>query len=77
MEKLGDIIARAASSGGILEESSLDSDSLELVKSVAKKRGAGDAPFRVAERERVVYRLSQATAEQRRILKSLGVTGEE
>ncbi len=77
MERLGDIIVRAASSGGILEENSLDPDSLELVKSVAKKRGAGDAPFRVAERERVVYRLSQATAEQRRILKSLGVTGEE
>ncbi len=77
MEKLASLIARAAESNGILEEDSLDTESLGIVQSVAKKRGAGDSPFRVAERERVIYRLTDATTELRSLLKSLGVSGEE
>jgi phenylalanyl-tRNA synthetase alpha chain len=44
---------------------------------VAKKRGAGDSPFRATERERVVYKLTDAADEVRSALVSLGMTGEE
>ena len=71
------LLAKAKEAGGAIAETSLSEAELEVIRSVAKKRGAGDSPFRVVERERVVYRLTEATAEQRHILKSLGVTGEE
>lgn len=74
---LQSLLERASASGGILEEQSLSDDELEAVRSVAKKRGAGDAPFRVAERERVVYRLGEETVQVRQALVSLGLTGEE
>jgi hypothetical protein len=74
--KLGDIIARAASSGGILEEvPGFGFPGVGLIG--GKKARGGDAPFRVAERERVVYRLSQAPPNCGALLKYLGVTGEE
>ncbi|MFA5852491.1 MAG: phenylalanine--tRNA ligase subunit alpha, partial [Spirochaetales bacterium] len=44
---------------------------------VAKKRGAGDAPFRMSDREKVTYRLSDATKDVRIALIALGMTGEE
>jgi phenylalanyl-tRNA synthetase alpha chain len=44
---------------------------------IARKRGAGDAAFRAAERERVWYRLSPEALEVADELKTQGVTGEE
>ena len=75
--RLRALLAKAAGQGGLLEESALDSRDLTILQSVAKKRGAQDAPFRVAERERVVYRLSDLTKAVREALVSLGMTGEE
>lgn len=82
--KLPDLVLRlkalldsAAAGGGMLEESSLETSDRAILQSVAKKRGAGDAPFRVAERERVLYRLAAATEEVRAALVALGMTGEE
>lgn len=75
--KLAALLKRAVAQGGTLEESALDADALAIVQSVAKKRGAGDAPFRTAERERVVYRLADATKSVKEALIALGMTGEE
>lgn len=75
--RLNALLGRAATQAGTLEEGSLDAEELSVIQSVAKKRGAGDAPFRMAERERVVYRLSADTKEVRAALVALGMTGEE
>jgi phenylalanyl-tRNA synthetase alpha chain len=73
-----DLIAKAAAAeGGILEESALDAAERAAMGGIARKRGASDAAFRAAERERVWYRLSTGAAEVAAELKSQGVTGDE
>ena len=41
--------------GGLIAESSLNDDEKKLIATIAKKRGASDAAFRLIERETVVY----------------------
>jgi phenylalanyl-tRNA synthetase alpha chain len=73
-----DLIAKAASShDGIIEEGTLSLPEKAAIGGIARKRGAGDAAFRAAERERVWYRLSPGAAEVAAELKSQGVTGDE
>ena len=73
-----DLIAKAAAAPeGILEESALDEAERASMGGMARKRGAGDAAFRAAERERVWYRLSPDAVEVAAELKSQGVTGDE
>lgn len=74
---LRSLLKRAGEATGMLEESVLDAAELGIIASVARKRGAGDAPFRIAERERVIYRLTDGAKEVRNALVSLGLTGEE
>ncbi|PKL06345.1 MAG: phenylalanine--tRNA ligase subunit alpha, partial [Spirochaetae bacterium HGW-Spirochaetae-9] len=75
--RLKALLETAAAGGGILDEGKLEASDLAVLQSVAKKRGAADAPFRTAERERVLYRLAAATEEVRAALIALGMTGEE
>ena len=73
-----DLVAKAsASEGGILEESALSSEEKAAMAGIARKRGAADAAFRTAERERVWYRLTPDAAAVAAELKSQGLTGEE
>jgi phenylalanyl-tRNA synthetase alpha chain len=73
-----DLIAKAAAAAdGILEESILDSSEKAAMGGIARKRGAGDAAFRAAERERVWYRLTPSASEVAAELKAEGVTGDE
>ncbi|HEY9055322.1 MAG TPA: phenylalanine--tRNA ligase subunit alpha, partial [Rectinemataceae bacterium] len=71
------LVSKAKAQGGTLEEASLSTDELATIKTVAKKRGASDAPFRIAERERVVYRMRMEAESVQRALKDAGITGEE
>jgi phenylalanyl-tRNA synthetase alpha chain len=71
------LIAKAAAGGGTLEESALSDAEKGAMGGIARKRGAGDAAFRAAERERVWYRLSSAALAAAEELRSQGVTGEE
>jgi phenylalanyl-tRNA synthetase alpha chain len=67
----------AAAQGGLLSEPELTGPEKAAMSGIARKRGAGDAAFRAAEREVVRYRLSAdcpAVAEELRVE---GVTGEE
>ncbi|HCO48617.1 MAG TPA: phenylalanine--tRNA ligase subunit alpha [Spirochaetaceae bacterium] len=75
--RLKALLGSAAAVGGMLDEGSLEDGDRAVLQSVAKKRGAADAPFRVAERERVLYRLSPASGEVKAALIALGMTGEE
>ncbi len=70
------LLDRAAQQGAI-EESSLTASELEILQSVSKKRGAGSAPFRVAEREEVAYRMTAEGLELARRVEEQGLTGEE
>ena len=73
-----DLIARAAAAeDGLLEEGGLSAPETAAMGGIARKRGAGDAAFRAAERERVWYRLSADATEVAAELRSQGVTGDE
>jgi len=68
---------------GLLAEASLNDAEKEIISGIAKKRGAADAPFRIIERETVVFGF--AAAEDGAVpaeaaaaaLRSAGITGEE
>ncbi|MCX7775785.1 MAG: phenylalanine--tRNA ligase subunit alpha [Spirochaetaceae bacterium] len=77
VQALAALLSKAASMGGMLPEAVLDQDELAIMHTVAKKRGAQDAPFRIAERTRVSYRVTQQAAEWQEAVRSLGMTGEE
>lgn len=78
MEAVRALLERAAASAdGILGDETLSVPEREAMAGIAKKRGAGDSAFRVAERETIVYRLSAAAPEAAAALRELGVTGEE
>ena len=67
----------AATEGGLLAEEALSSAERAVIGSIAKKRGAADAPFRQIDRETVVFGFSddwQALAEA---LRDAGITGDE
>ena len=62
---------------GILDESLLSAEEKSAMSAIARKRGAGDAVFRSAERETVRYRLSLAAVEVKAALESAGLSGDE
>ncbi len=72
------LLASACSApDGILEEARLDAGQIQVMSGVAKKRGAQDAYFRLAERERVAYRLLPEAMGVKAELGAQGVTGDE
>ena len=55
------LLKRAAESeNGQLDASSLSQEEKDVMLTLAKKRGISDSPFRIIERETVVYKLSEA-----------------
>ena len=62
---------------GILEESVLSADEKMTIKRISKKRGASGSPFKIIEREDVVYTHTSSGKEIREHLIKEGVTGEE
>lgn len=73
-----ELLKKAVSAeNGLLEQSALSAEEAEAMGGLAKKRGAGDVPFRMIERETVVYRLAPAAREITAALKKAGVTGNE
>ncbi|MDR1932741.1 MAG: phenylalanine--tRNA ligase subunit alpha [Spirochaetales bacterium] len=62
---------------GVLDETELSKDDLELVRSMSKKRGAASSPFRTIEREEVSYVLLPQAEAVRRALEKAGLSGEE
>ncbi|QTQ10922.1 phenylalanine--tRNA ligase subunit alpha [Treponema parvum] len=62
---------------GCLDLAELSEEEKKAVQDLAKKRGAADSPFKIIERETVVYRLSGNYKEVAAALKSSGITGNE
>ncbi|MCK5672315.1 MAG: phenylalanine--tRNA ligase subunit alpha, partial [Spirochaetales bacterium] len=65
------------SENGILDESDFTPEELSVMKANSKKRGAAASPFKIIEREDLVYELSDEGEEVRNLLLSQGLTGEE
>jgi phenylalanyl-tRNA synthetase alpha chain len=71
------LLERAAASDKPLAEPDLSAAEKAAMASIARKRGAGDAAFRAAEREVVRYTLAPDCRAVVAELKAEGVTGEE
>lgn len=69
-------LANEAPSGS-LDQKHLTPDEQAVMGTLAKKRGAADSPFRIVEREAVVYSLTRAATEVKAALDAAGITGEE
>ncbi len=67
----------AENPSGTLDQATLSADEVSVMGTLAKKRGAADSPFRVAERETVVYRLLPEATQVKAALDSAGITGDE
>ena len=71
------LLAHQGTKENLISETDLSAEELTTMRSVARKRGAGDAPFRIVEREKVIFKLTEEAEAVRSALEALGVTGEE
>ena len=62
---------------GPLSEEDLLAEERDILASVSKKRGAASAPFKMGERERVVYTFTEKAKAAAQELDTLGITGQE
>ncbi|MBG0768028.1 phenylalanine--tRNA ligase subunit alpha [Sphaerochaeta halotolerans] len=62
---------------GDLDESALDADEKKAMGRIAKKRGAASSPFKVIEREEIVYELTEEGAQAKEAVLKANITGEE
>ena len=67
----------AKAENGLLDNASLSAEEQKVIANYAKKRGAADSPFKIIERETVVYKLNPESAEIAAALKKAGITGKE
>ncbi|MDR1411312.1 MAG: phenylalanine--tRNA ligase subunit alpha [Spirochaetaceae bacterium] len=67
----------AASVGGLLGGAGLDAAEKAAAAGIAKKRGAQDAPFRLVEREAVIFGFTEAWDDLAAALRAAGITGDE
>ena len=75
---VAELLKRAqAAEGGILPDADLSPEEKAAMAGIARKRGSGDAAFRVADRESVAYRLTEESVAVRKELAEAGVTGDE
>ncbi len=73
-----DLFDRASKAeNGQLDNASLSAEEQKVILNYAKKRGAADSPFKIIERETVVYKLTKDAAEVAKGLKNAGITGKE
>ncbi len=60
-----------------LEESNLSEDEKQAMAKIAKKRGAASSPFKIIEREDIVYTLTEEGALAKDAVLKANITGEE
>jgi phenylalanyl-tRNA synthetase alpha chain len=76
MKRVRSLLERGAEEGEI-EEASLSAEEKKAMSGISKKRGASSVPFKTADRETVIYRMTDTGAAVRQKLFEEGVTGEE
>ena len=60
-----------------LSEDALTADEKTCIAGIAKKRGAGDAAFKIIERDEIVYGFTEIVSAVQTALRAAGITGEE
>jgi len=73
---LESLLSRGMESG-ILDESDFTTEEFIVIKANSKKRGAAASPFKIIEREDLVYELTDDGEKVRNLLLEHGLTGEE
>ena len=63
--------------GHVLREDELTEEEKEVISSISKKRGASDVPFKIVERDEILYEFTPLASEVSEALEKAGVTGEE
>ncbi|MCL2480261.1 MAG: phenylalanine--tRNA ligase subunit alpha [Spirochaetaceae bacterium] len=76
MKAVRTLLDKGVASGEI-EESALTAEEKQAMSGISKKRGGGSAPFRIAEREDVVYKMTSMGMQVKKQLKEQGVSGNE
>ncbi|MCL2791829.1 MAG: phenylalanine--tRNA ligase subunit alpha [Spirochaetaceae bacterium] len=76
MKAVRTLLDKGAAAGEV-EESTLTADEKQAISGISKKRGGGSAPFRIVEREDVVYRMTPEGKQVKKQLKEQGVSGNE
>ncbi len=62
---------------GAVEESSLSDREKALMANISKKRGAASSPYKLTEREEIVFRLTDVGQETKQAVIDANITGEE
>ncbi|WP_332446104.1 phenylalanine--tRNA ligase subunit alpha [Sphaerochaeta sp.] len=62
---------------GELEERLLSAEETSAMAKISKKRGASGSPFKVVEREEIIYALTETGAEAKQAVIAANITGEE
>ncbi|THB63862.1 MAG: phenylalanine--tRNA ligase subunit alpha [Spirochaetaceae bacterium] len=66
-----------ATETGRLDHDAMTPEEQQLIQGISKKRGAAGVPFRIVEREEVLYSLSDSGMQAADELKEQGITGQE
>ncbi len=66
-----------ASESGELDEKSLSPEEKKVISQMSKKRGASQSPFKLSEKEIVIYTLTEDGNSAKEALKKANITGEE
>lgn len=62
---------------GSIDQKTLTPDEIAVMGTLAKKRGSADSPFRIVDRETVIYTLTALALEVKGGLDAAGITGDE
>jgi phenylalanyl-tRNA synthetase alpha chain len=76
MQAVRSLLDRAAGGEDLVHED-LSEEEQQAAAGISKKRGASGVPFKAAEREEIVYRLSKTGEKAKDALVAEGLTGEE
>ena len=61
----------------ILKEEELTAEEKEVIALISKKRGSSDVPFKIVERDEILYEFTPLASEVCEALENAGITGEE
>ena len=77
-EIISNLLQKASSKEDhIIKDDSLTKEEREVIGSIAKKRGAVDVPFKIIEREEIIYKFTNTAYDVQKALENAGITGDE
>ena len=78
LEIISNLLQKASSKEDhIIKDDSLTKEEREVIGGIAKKRGAVDVPFKIIEREEIIYKFTNTAYDVQKALENAGITGDE